>query len=209
MLSLDDFSTSLGDFVEKAKAYIVGKENTEIGALKITIQKFYRINGGSTQLNGVTPDIILPSAYEDLEIGERKDKAALKWDEIAPASYTKMNRINNKAALIAASQKRVNLNPLFTFVKQTNEKLKKKEQYNYVQLRYDDYKSEMDEAAGLSKKAEELQKKNNNLNITNLNADLAKVNLDSTSITKNKEWLKNLNKDIYLSEAVQIIRDIK
>ena len=56
---------------------------------------------------------------------------------------------------------------------------------------------------------EELQKKNNNLNITNLNADLAKVNLDSTSITKNKEWLKNLNKDIYLSEAVQIIRDIK
>jgi carboxyl-terminal processing protease len=67
----------------------------------------------------------------------------------------------------------------------------------------------MDEAAELSKKAEELQKKTNNLNITNLNADLAKVNIDSSSIIKNKEWLKNLNKDIYLSEAVQIIRDLK
>ena len=209
MLSLDDFSTSLGDFVEKAKAYIVGKENTEMGALKITIQKFYRINGGSTQLKGVTPDIILPSAYEDLDIGERKDKAALKWDEIAPASYSKSNKITYKSILIAASQKRVNLNPLFTFVKQTNEKLKKKEQYNYVQLKYEDFKKEMDEAAALSKKAEELQKKTNNLNITNLNADFAKVNIDSSSIIKNKEWLKNLNKDIYLSEAVQIIRDIK
>ena len=110
-----------------------------------------------------------PKEYQylcDFVKSKTKDKAALKWDEIAPSSYTKSNKINNKAALIAASQKRVNLNPLFTFVKQTNEKLKKKEQYNYVQLRQDDYKKEMDEAAALSKRAEELQKKNNNLNIT-------------------------------------------
>lgn len=77
-----------------------------IGSIKLTVQKFYRINGGSTQLRGVTPDIKLPDAYSELDMGERKDKAALKWDKIPAASYKPTNSFN-LPMIAAASSKRV------------------------------------------------------------------------------------------------------
>jgi carboxyl-terminal processing protease len=59
--------------------------NSELGSLKLTLQKFYRINGGSTQLKGVVPDIVIPDKYEYLKFREKDNTNALKWDEIAEA----------------------------------------------------------------------------------------------------------------------------
>ncbi len=71
---------------------------TPLGELKLTIQKFYRVNGGSTQLKGVTPDIVLPDRYHYFELGEREHEFAMEWTEINPVRYeqhvTRLDKVN-------------------------------------------------------------------------------------------------------------------
>lgn len=178
-----------------------------IGSIKLTVQKFYRINGGSTQLRGVTPDIKLPDAYSELEAGERKDKSALKWDEIPPASYHPTNSYN-LSVLQTTSAKRIANNEEFKLIEQSAARLKARENDNSYSLNEASYKKEMDEASVLSKKLDELQKKATPLAVANLKEDLSHINTDTASVTKNKNWLKNLQKDIYISEAVNIVNDM-
>ena len=59
-----------------------------LGTVKLTLQKFYRINGGSTQLRGVSSDIVLPDLYEHYKIREKDQPDALPWDEMPKADYT-------------------------------------------------------------------------------------------------------------------------
>lgn len=178
-----------------------------IGAIKLTVQKFYRINGGSTQLRGVTPDITFPDAYSELDMGERKDKAALKWDEIPAARYTTVNDVN-VPFLKSASDKRVAANPVFDIITESAKKLKVQRDDNTYSLNEVAYKKEADDASALSKKLDELQKKGAPVPVVNLKDDLTEINSDSTNIAKNKTWLKNLQKDIYISETVNIINDM-
>jgi carboxyl-terminal processing protease len=184
------------------------QEEMPIGAIKITVQKFYRINGGSTQLKGVTPDIIFPDPYHLIEMGERRDKAALKWDEIAPASYKKVPNAVNVPELAANSKKRMAANPTFDLIDQSAERLKKQEEDNTVSLNEAKFRKEMDEANATSKKMEELEKKGTPLEIVNIAADLDKIKQDSSTVAKNADWLKSLKKDLYLSETVNIISDM-
>jgi len=178
-----------------------------IGSLKLTVQKFYRINGGSTQLRGVTPDIVLPDAYSELDMGERKDKAALKWDEIPAADYQPVNAVN-VPFLKSLSAKRVASNGVFTIIGESAAKLKKQEEDNSYSLNEVAYRKEQEEATVLSKRLEELEKKGTPLSVSNLREDMKEINSDSTKVTKNKNWLKNLQKDIYISETVNIINDM-
>ncbi|MEO8788342.1 MAG: carboxy terminal-processing peptidase [Chitinophagaceae bacterium] len=179
-----------------------------IGAIKLTVQKFYRIDGGSTQLRGVMPDIVLPDPYSELDMGERKDKSALKWDEIPPAQYTPVNDVN-LPFLKSASDKRVAANAVFEIISQSAKKLKAQRDDNTYSLNEVAYKKEMDDATALSKKLEELQKKGTPLPVVNLKQDMTEIDIDSTNIAKNKAWLKNLQKDIYISETVNIINDMQ
>lgn len=179
-----------------------------IGSLKITVQKFYRINGGSTQLRGVTPDIILPDPYQDIAMGERRDKAALKWDEIPAVNYKIVANPVNATQLSTLSASRVNSNGTFNLIKANAKKLKEKEDNKFYQLNEKRYRQELDEATAISKKMEELEKKANPLTVINPKEDLAKINMDSTSISKNNDWIKNIKKDIYIAETVNIIKDM-
>jgi len=178
-----------------------------IGSLKLTVQKFYRINGGSTQLRGVIPDVLLPDPYSELDQGERKDKAAMKWDEIAPANYQAVNAVD-VPTLRAASNKRVLNSGVFGIIAQSADKLKKQEEDNTYPLNEAAYKKEQDEATVLSKKLDELEKKGTPLPVVNIKDDLKAINVDSTSITKNTNWLKAIQKDIYISETVNIVSDM-
>ncbi|MEI9909205.1 MAG: carboxy terminal-processing peptidase [Bacteroidota bacterium] len=65
--------------------------NSDLGTVKLTLQKFYRINGGSTQLKGVSSDIVLPDQYENLKVREKDDVDALPWDEINKSPYANWN----------------------------------------------------------------------------------------------------------------------
>lgn len=97
------------------------------GALKITIRKFYRASGASTQLKGVTPDIVLPSIYNHDEVGESALDNPLPWDTIAPASYEKLNRIDPALPeLRRRSEARINLDRDFVFLKEEIDIFKKK-----------------------------------------------------------------------------------
>ncbi len=179
-----------------------------LGALKITVQKFYRINGGSTQLKGVSPDIYLPDAYQYVDEGERHDKAALKWDEIAPANYKPVSNPVNVAELSGLSNSRVESNPTFQLVTESAQRLKKMEEDNNYSLNLNTYEKQLDDANATNKKLEELQKKTTPLEFTNPKEDMKTIDLDSSTIAKNKEWLTNLKKDIYISETVNIVDDM-
>ena len=188
-----------------------GAQGSSIGALKLTMEKFYRINGGSTQLKGVSPDINIPDQNEDLEdddYGERHNKAALPWDEIPPASYTPTYSTGNVAQLSKLSEKRVAANPAFKIIEENSEMIKKKKDDNEVSLNEAEYRKQQEELNGASKKMEEIQKKSVVMDMGNPPADMKTINMDSSSVTKNRDWLRNLSKDIYISETVNIINDM-
>ncbi|MBS1782932.1 MAG: carboxy terminal-processing peptidase [Bacteroidetes bacterium] len=187
---------------------LTNSNNSSLGAIKLTVQKFYRVNGGSTQLKGVTPDVILPDPYSKIEMGERRDKSALPWDEIPAADYKTVANPVNTSELALLSAKRVNANPTFNLIKESADKIKQKEVHSFYPLNEVAFRKEQDEANATSKKMEEIEKKATTLSIINIKDDLSSINRDSTTITKNKEWLKNLSKDIYLSETVNIMNDL-
>ncbi|WP_276133898.1 carboxy terminal-processing peptidase [Polluticoccus soli] len=179
-----------------------------IGSLKLTVQKFYRVNGGSTQQRGVTPDIVFPDPYKYIEMGERKDKASLKWDEIPAAAYHPVKNAVNANSLAMDSKKRVSSNATFSLIEENALRLKKQEDDKSYSLNEANYRKELDDANATSKKMEELEKKASPLTITNPKEDMARINMDSTNVKKNQEWIKNLQKDIYLAETVNIVNDL-
>ncbi|PYI86488.1 MAG: tail-specific protease [Verrucomicrobia bacterium] len=96
------------------------------GSLKITIRKFYRASGASTQVKGVTPDIVLPSLNNYAEVGEAHLENPLPWDEIASAEYEKANRIQPYLAeLRKRSDKRVNSDKDFAYLRGEIDRYKK------------------------------------------------------------------------------------
>jgi carboxyl-terminal processing protease len=211
LVSLDQFvNSSMRDQIVAAfnKAKGGEAEYNGIGSLKLTIQKFYRVNGGSTQLKGVAPDIVLPDAYEQLDnIGERRDKAALPWDKINAADYKLWDSPPAIASLKAGSQKRVAANETFKIIKQTGERLKVQQDNNIVPLNEAKFVAKQKESEALSKKLEELDKISSPVNVMNLRSDMAKVNIDTTSKAKNADWLKALKKDAYISETANVLHD--
>ena len=72
---------------ESENAMFSNKEVEDLGSVKLTLQKFYRVNGGATQLKGVTPDIVIPDRYEYLKFREKDNTQRFAWDEIAKAEY--------------------------------------------------------------------------------------------------------------------------
>ncbi len=196
----------LSDYIDPITRMRMANE-PPIGSIKLTVQKFYRINGGSTQLRGVTPDIVLPDTYSELSGGERKDKSALKWDEIPAANYQPLH-ILNLPLLAGASEKRVAANKEFSLIRQNAKQLKaKSEDYTYP-LNEAVYRKDLDDASKLSKEIDALQDKMKPLSVSNLKVDLPQIQADSSSIAKRKNWIKLLEKDIYIAEAVQVINDM-
>lgn len=209
---------------------MMNNKEPEIGSLKVTIQKFYRINGGSTQLKGVTPDIILPDVYSEIEIGERKDKAALPYDEIQAVPLPPVPSMEGKsmttssaldanrsywsgsldiAKLRALSAQRVAASKSFESIRENAKRLKKLDEENIVSLNEVKFKKEQDEATALAKKIEETEKTVTQLDIDNLAQDKARISADTATSERNRNWLRLLKKDIALSETVNIIKDMQ
>ena len=182
-----------------------------IGSLKLTMEKFYRVSGASTQLKGVTPDIVLPDEFEffdDDDMGERRNKSALAYDEIPAASFKPSDKVGNIQQLVAMSKSRIDANPYFKLKQQKAETLKKKMDNNTASLNEKQYRKEREEMTAISKEFEEIQKKLPPLDMLNLAANKERINLDSASIAKNKDWLKAVSKDVYIAETVNIVNDL-
>ena len=184
------------------------EEFKPLGEVKITTQKFYRINGGSTQLKGVTPDIILPDQYHYLEIGEREEDYAMEWTEIAPVGYEpQKSRLQSIDLLRKKSEDRVKSDPSFQMVLKNALRIKKQRDQSIMPLSLNAYKQLL---KNQEKEAQEFRDAFKNYQIKsveNLAADLAEINADSAKITRNIAFKESVGKDIYLRESLLILND--
>src|SRR5215203_3612854 len=115
--------------------------NSELGSLKLTLQKFYRINGGSTQLKGVVPDIVIPDKYEYLKFREKDNTNALPWDEISQAQYKKWEGGYDLQTIKSLSNARIANNPIFQAIKKNTQWLSEQNDKEYS-LQIDKFKKD-------------------------------------------------------------------
>lgn len=181
--------------------------NSELGSLKLTLQKFYRINGGSTQLKGVVPDVVIPDQYEYLPFREKDNEEAMKWDEISKATYSKWNAGYDLQTVKNLSSTRIAATPAFKQIKETTEWLSKQNDKEYP-LQLDKYKAQQMKVRNMVKQMDSLLKLNKDLNIAYLKEDVARREADKDKTERYNQWLKNLSKDIYLDQAVKVVDDM-
>ncbi|QNE40286.1 tail-specific protease [Hymenobacter sp. NBH84] len=177
------------------------------GSLKLTTQKFYRINGGSTQFKGVMSDIVLPDPYSYLDQGEKEAEYPLKWDEIAPARYKTWADAPAVAKLAAASQKRVATDPRFKLMSEMVQRMVQRKNDTSVSLKLTTYKAEQDKAKIESDKFEAAQKAAATINISALATDIQAQGSDTVKVNRAVRFVKPLRKDMTLREAVSVIQD--
>ncbi len=181
-----------------------------LGEGKLTIQKFYRVDGGSTQLRGVTPDIVLPDRFFELETGEQEAEYAMPWTEIAPVRYGQdVYRVKNRKELAAKSAERVEGNETFQLVAEDAKRLKSQRDDTIFSLDYDGYKGQRQQRQAEADQYKDLMTDIEALRIQNLPEDLESINSDESKVARNDEWIKNLKKDVYLEEALYILADMK
>ncbi|MEE9440121.1 MAG: carboxy terminal-processing peptidase [Saprospiraceae bacterium] len=181
-----------------------------LGNLKISMQKFYRVDGGSTQLRGVVPDIVLPDNYQYIETGEKEYDNALEWSEIESVAYEQnVVKLGNICKLSDKSKERLAVNEDFQLILENAARLKKNRDFSNFPISIDAYGSLMD------KRREEAEKYNDlfeddveYLSIKNMAIDTAYINSDKSRIGRNEDWIDGLNKDIYLEETMHILRDL-
>ncbi len=183
------------------------KEATDIGTIKLTLQKFYRINGGSTQLKGVTPNIILPDQYETLKYREKDNPDALPWDEIPRAFYTRVSPGYDMEYVQKNSAVRVAANPTFNAIKESSSLMETANQRVYS-LQLNKYREGQKSLRESFKKIEEMNKSTKVMEVKMLEFDQKKLSSDNDKLERRKQWIGNLSKDIYINETCQIISDM-
>jgi carboxyl-terminal processing protease len=179
----------------------------QLGTVKLTLQKFYRINGGSTQLRGVVPDIVIPDQYEYLKYREKDNPDALPWDEIQKATYNQAKLYYDPNAVKSAAENRVNTSPSFVTIKETSQALAKINDKEYS-LNLVKYKAEQKEIKNTIKKIDEINKNPKELQLSLIPTDEKRLEVDNDKLERRKQWVKSLSKDIYLGESVNIMNDM-
>ena len=180
----------------------------DLGALKVTTDKFYRINGGSTQLEGVKSDIVFPSQYSSIEIGEKDQSNPLSWDKISPANYSINKYKSRNNYVIEKSKARLAENPMVNLILEQGEWIKLKQNDYDFRLDYNGYINKRDNDKKYSKRFDILNDFESELSFTWLWENLGEKKSDDVLIRRER-WLKGLKKDIFLDEAVNVLNDLK
>ncbi|MFL2614564.1 MAG: carboxy terminal-processing peptidase [Candidatus Marisimplicoccus sp.] len=188
---------------------ISGNTYGDLGSLKITTDKFYRVNGGSTQLEGVKSDLIFPNRYSYIDIGEKDLENPLSWDKIDPARYDNSVKVFNYAQAISNSKERIGQNEYFSIIDQHAKLIKSKQDDKTISLDYNSYKEDQEEFKLQSDKLKVIEEFNSpylfEWNDNNLNAN-SSYNDDMKE--KRDRWIKSLQKDIYVDEAMNLLKDL-
>lgn len=186
----------------------IRNSDIDFGAVKITTQKFYRINGGSTQLKGVESDVVLPDRYTYIDMGERDLKTAMPWDEIPAANYKMVAPIKTFEPVLEKSRKRIGQDETFKLIDQSAKwisQVRKEYDYNISYKKF----TEREEYMTLKRKEfDQLKDYKNTLKFSSLPYEIEQMKQDSVLGKKRERWHKNLNKDIYVDEAVNILEDL-
>lgn len=181
----------------------------DLGYLKLTIQKFYRVNGGSTQKEGVYSDIAMPSRLSYMETGERDLEGSLSWDKVSQAKYTQSNSYSNTADVIYNSKERIAGNDKFKLINEYAKWLKKNQDNTTYSLNSKIFFEESELKEKEAEKFNSIFDFKSNLTFTSpkYEQDLFKNNKDLED--KRIAWHKNLSKDMYISEALTVLSELK
>ncbi len=181
-----------------------------LGTVKLTMQKFYRIDGGSTQLRGVTPDIILPDSRSLIETGERQQTGPLAWSEIEPAEYYQdVYRIDFMETLRERSNDRIARNPTFLKIQENAKRVKRQSDWDTYPLTLADYQAMNEANKREAEKYDDLFDSEVISGVTNIEVDLEEIKTDESKEARNAEFKKNVSKDVYIQEALNILRDMR
>lgn len=194
--------------VYELNRYIRNSSFGDLGALKTTTQKFYRINGGSTQLKGVSSDVHMPDRFSYVEVGERDVKNAMPWDKIEPANYQPW-AIANYENVIAKSNARVKSNPQFMLIDENAKWLSKRRDENIYNLNLKKFEAEQQQIEQETKKYKPISTYKNNLKFNSLPYELAMMEKDTLLKEKRVRWHESLSKDAYVEEALNILDDLQ
>ena len=184
--------------------------DTDLGTVKLTLQKFYRISGGSTQLRGVASDIVLPDLFEYYKIREKDNPDALPWDEIAKAGYAPWKYAYDLNVIKGMSNDRLKNNAAFNLIHSDAAWLGSKESEKTSSLNLKKYQEEEKKLTATIKQIETLGKlpAGSELNFAALPQDLAKYDTDKTKADRFRQWIKDEKADIYLGEAINVLDDM-
>jgi len=188
---------------------ISGNTYGDLGSLKITTDKFYRVNGGSTQLEGVKSDLIFPNRYSYIDIGEKDLENPLSWDKIDPARYDNSVKVFNYAQAISNSKERIGQNEYFTIIDQHAKLIKSKQDDKTISLNYNSYKEDQAEFKLQTDKLKVIEDFNSpylfEWNDSNLDVN---TSYNDDMKEKRDRWIKSLQKDIYVNEAMNLLKDL-
>lgn len=181
--------------------------NADLGTVKLTLQKFYRVNGGSTQLRGVNSDIVLADNLEYLKVREKDNADALPWDEISKASYTPWNPGYSVETIKQLSKLRLEADPTFKLIGETTAWLSEQSDRHYS-LQLGKYRAEQEKIKASVKQLESLLKLKGQLDVSALPAEANRWADDKAKQERFRLWLTGLQKDIYLDQAVKVMQDM-
>jgi len=183
-------------------------EGMGLGAVKLTIQKFYRIDGSSTQLKGVVPDIVMPDYYNYMEIGEKDMDYPMAWDEIDPAFIQTWVPDYNENLIVGLSQQRMETDATMQLIAENGLRLKQIRDLTIIPLNLDNYSKEMDVRESAAEKYDRIGKDTLGLEINLSKIDLLEAQSDTTSMAIADEWILDMKKDIYILETLNILKDM-
>lgn len=181
----------------------------DMGALKITTQKFYRVNGGSTQLEGVKSDVVVPDRFSYVDVGEKDQENPLPWDKIDPADYNVWNGYIGYDEAIKASKERMNENPQLRLIDENAKWIKNQSEESVYPLSYDEYAAEVAKDKEMSKRFDALKNYDTHLSYSSLPYEKELFQTDTILKEKRERWHESLSKDVYMEEAINVLEDMK
>lgn len=184
-------------------------EYGDLGALKLTTQKFYRVNGGSTQLEGVKSDVVVPDRYSYIDIGEKDYENPLPWDQIEPAKYKIWDGYIDYKETIENSKRRMADNGQLNLIAENAKWVKEQRNDEVYSLVFEDYKSQREYLEQEAKKYDAISDYTSNLTYQSLPYEVELYKTDTILKEKRDRWHTSLTGDVYVEEAINVLEDIK
>lgn len=196
-------------FIDLDRTISGNNEVKPLGEIKLTTQKFYRVDGGSTQLKGVEPDIVLPDSYHYIKTGERDRENAMKWTEISPVDYSQdVADLSSLPEITQRSNLRVMENATFKQILGNAKRLERQRAQTVYPLSTADYREFVDARQAAADQYKDLFDAQVNTNVRNLAVDLPALEADESKQARNEKWVESVGKDVYLQETLHIMHDL-
>ena len=188
--------------------FISGNTYGELGFIKLTTDKFYRISGGSTQLEGVKSDIVFPNRYSYIDIGERDLENPLSWDQINSANYIPLTKKLYYNRTLENSKNRISKNEFFNIIDEQARWVKEQQEDKEISLNYNIYKMDMDNTKKESEKFKKIDDFKSDYTFEWLRDNFVNEKIPDEIIERRNRWIDNLQKDLYVNEAINILSDL-